>query len=142
MNGVSHKTLVLAIAAALFVGVVVGYAGAKGRADRVAADAVAQAHKDNLTRNDEVVNGWAHAVDYLRARLRNGDAPRIPVSGTATAPGTAGRPDGRPADDVPAAGKLATLTADLATCRAERQRLIEDAAMTTIQLRELQAWAR
>lgn len=138
-DGVSIRSLIIAVLAALCVGAVVGYRNGKERADKVSAAASVKAAADNLQRNDEVVNGWAAAVDLLRRRIRNGDAPRIPVSSPAAKAEAAGSADGRSADDVSAAG---TLGADLATCQAERARLIDDAALTTIQLRELQAWAK
>lgn len=97
--------------------------------------AVITALRGEAKRNEEVVNGWSHAVTYLRTRLRDGDAPKIPVPAT---PGTPTPPGG--AAGAAAPGILAAR--ELATCRAERQRLIEDGAQTMITCRALQQWAK
>lgn len=120
---------------ALLLGVLIGASVMHYRAANETAAKINQAQADNLKRNDEVTNAWARNVDFLRARLRAGDAPRIPVPAATPKAGPAGSADAGTADDV-------SVAAELETCQAERARLIEDAALTTIQLRELQAWAR
>ncbi len=132
---ISLRTFAVGIAASLLVGAAGGYAWCKSRADKETAAAVAKAHEENMKRNDEVVHGWASAVDLLRARLRAGYVPRIPVSATPAETNPACGLDGRSSDSLSLAGELAT-------CRAERTRLIEDCSMTTIQLRSLQDWAK
>ncbi len=132
---ISLRTFIISITAAVLVGVVSGYSWCKSRADKETAAAVAKAHEENLKRNDEVVNGWASAVAVLRDRIRRGYAPRIPVPGAPAETNAACGLDGRPTYSLSAAGELAT-------CRAERQQLIEDCSMTTIQLRSLQDWAK
>jgi len=129
------RNTIIACAVCAALGAALGYRYGTHKGDLAAAKAVAEANEANLKRNDEVVNGWANAVDLLRARLRAGMAPRIPVSVAPTPTNPPGGLDGRTPDDVPAAGELAT-------CKAERTRLIEDCAMTTIQLKGLQAWAK
>ena len=129
------RNTIIACAVCAVLGGALGYRYGTHQGDLKAAKAVAEANEANLKRNDEVVNGWANAVDLLRARLRSGMGPRIPVSVTPAPTDPADRPDGLSADNVPAAGELAT-------CKAERQRLIEDCAMTTIQLKGLQEWAK
>ena len=135
----SLRTLLIVAACALLAGALGGARYVRESATREAASAIIAAHENNLKHNDEVVYGWARSVDYLRRRLRAGDAPNIPVPGPSAQTDPTGGADGRSADDLPPAGELA---ADLATCQRQRARLIEDAAMTTIQLRELQEWAR
>lgn len=129
------RNWIIACAVCAALGAALGYRYGTHKGDLATAKAVAEANEANLKRNDEVVNGWANAVDLLRARLRAGMGPRIPVSGPAAEGNAACGLDGRTAYGLSAAGELAT-------CKAERQRLIEDCSMTTIQLRSLQDWAR
>ena len=129
------RNLILACLVSLFAGAVAGYSWCKSRADKETAAAVAKANEENLKRTNEVIHGWAAAVGVLRDRIRAGYSPRIPVSQPAPAPGPSRGPDGGTSDHVSHAGELGT-------CKAERQRLIEDCALTTIQLRGLQTWAK
>lgn len=126
---------ILAAAVALAAAFVAGVWYEKTNTAAEVDGAVITALRDEAKRTEEVVNGWNHAVLDLRARLRNGDAPKIPVS---TAPGTPTPPGGTAGTAAP--GILAAR--ELATCRAERQRLIEDGADTMIRCRALQQWAK
>ncbi len=112
-----------------------GYWVANERGKQAAADAVAEANRKNLERSEEIVHGWNSAVTVLRDRIRRGYAPRIPVSPATPETNAACGLDGRPTYGLSLAGELAT-------CKAERSRLIEDCAMTTIQLRSFQDWAK
>lgn len=126
-------------ALALLLSIVLAFAGGvwfeKRNTAAASAGAAIEALKVDADRNERVVDGWAHAVDYLRTRLRNGDAPRIPVPATPGAGKTPGTPTGPAAPGVPLAGELAI-------CRAEREQLIVDGAQTMIDCKWLQEWAR
>lgn len=114
----------------------------KHNTDAEVDGAVITALRTESKRTEEVVNGWNHAVIALRARLRNGDAPKIPVP---TAPGTSAPSSGvtgTAPSGIPAAGELATCQSERSTCQAERARLIEDGALTVINCKALQQWAK
>jgi hypothetical protein len=112
--------------------------------DRARSAAEQQAHIveiENVKLAERVGNDWARATDYLLGRVRNGWVPDVPKTNPLRPTpkgGPTDNPDGRPADPVSAA----TCAADLATCGAERARVIEDCQRTTLQLRGLQTWAR
>ena len=114
---------------------VAGYLYSNHKAEIATAEALARAADDNRKHNDEVVNGWNHAVLDLRRRIRDGYAPKIPTSGLPPKADSPSSVDGTPANYLPFAGELET-------CKAERQRVIEDCASTTIQLKALQEWAK
>lgn len=123
------------VCGAIAAGGVVGYRYAQIEARTAVAEAIAVAAKEGAKRNEEVVNGWAAAVNLLRERIRAGAVPRIPLPSAPSTGNTPSVPVGSPTNPVPDARELGT-------CKRERQRLIEDCTMTTIQLQSLQTWAK
>ena len=95
-------------------------------AERKRADAI----------NRRVQDGHTRDLTELRRRLLAGWRPAIPTApglSSGGVPETPAGPDDRPADAVPDPTRLAT-------CEAERERLIADGAEATLQLLTLQAW--
>lgn len=122
----------------LATGFVGGYFAATERGKVQTAMALALAEKEYAQHNERVVDGWNSAVGVLRTRIRDGYRPAIPLPATPPQADPAGGTDGRSPDPLPPAREL---EAALETCRAERDKLIQDGALTTIQLRSLQDWA-
>lgn len=92
--------------------------------------------------NRRVEDGHRVAVAELRRRLGAGWRPAIPASAGLPAdriPNAAAGPDERAGEHLPGAGRSAAAD-ELATCTAERARLIGDGAETTLQLLSLQSW--
>ncbi len=92
--------------------------------------------------NRRIEDGHAAALSELRRRLAAGWRPAIPATSGLPAdriPNAPGGFDERAGDSVPGSGGSAT-EVELATCAAERARLIGDGAETTLQLLTLQGW--
>jgi hypothetical protein len=104
--------------------------------------------------NERTIDGYAAAVSVLRDRLLAGQRQRPPGLPAARLPAAPGHADGRPAGSLGSAGRPAAgpapadpaglaATPDLvAACRADYDRLYDDAAVTTLQLLTLQHWLR
>ena len=127
-------TAMIALVVSALIGLLGGIYIGKHDADLAVTKAVAAANQANLKLNDEVVYAWARSVDFLRSRIRAGNAPRIPLPPT-DPKDPAGGTNGGTTDNLPA-------SRELETCRAERKQVVEDCALTTIQLKALQQWAK
>jgi hypothetical protein len=103
-------------------------------AERKRADAI----------NRRVQDGHTRDLTELRRRLLAGWRPAIPAAAPVPAgdlPNAAAGSDAGAAEHLPSAGRSAA-EVELATCTAERARLIGDGAETTLQLLSLQRWIR